>query len=322
MQCEPCRPVQPLPAAQIPVTIITGSFGAGKTEVIRHILGKSRLRIACLINDVADTSHDRRTLQDSGAPIVAVTEIVGGCICCTRRESFVQQMATLSKAPNLDHILVESCAVAEPLHLAENFVLLADTVRLDTLVAVIDASSTAPMYASLRSLANLDEQARLKLMAALASPNCRRKLLNPPTRLLFEQIRFANFILINQCDLVPSECTTDLVELFRRLNPKAEIIPCASGNMHKILPTDIIGTKRFAMEDVENDERWFEEAHSGVVKRCMPLRDQGLASPDGTRCPKVINNYASGRAPPPQDSFESLPFRGGFRCPDPSCLDC
>ena len=122
MQCEPCPPVRPLPAAQIPVTIITGGFGAGKTEVIRHILGKSRLRIACLINDVADTSHDLRTLRDSGAPIGTVTEIVGGCICCTRRESFIEQMATLSKAPNIDHILVESSAVAEPLHLAENFV--------------------------------------------------------------------------------------------------------------------------------------------------------------------------------------------------------
>lgn len=296
--CQPCKP------AQIPVTVITGGFGAGKTEVIRQILGKSQLRIACLLNDVADTCYDLHKLSESGAPLVTSIQITGGCICCTRRESFVNQMTMLSKSPNIDHILVESSAVAEPLHLAENFALLTDTVRLKTLVAVIDASSTATMYASLLSLANLEEPARKKLLAGLASPNCRRNILQPPTRLLVEQIRFANFILINQCDLVPYECTADLVQVVRRLNPKAEIIPCATGNMHKILPTDIIGTTRFAMEDVENDERWFEEARSGVVlKRCMPLRDQGLVSPD--RCPSI---YASGQAPSPEDSLNSLPF--------------
>lgn len=265
--CQPCAP------ARKPVTIITGGFGVGKTELIKHFLLQSGLRIACLMNDVADISFDMRELQDirSQIPLVAGKAVVGGCICCTRRESFLKQMQELSSIPGVDHILVETAAVAEALHVAENFALMPDAVCLDTLIAVVDAPSAAPKCRSLRLLAERNERGRRRLLKELATSRC--KILTPPTRLLYEQIRFANVIFINQCDQVSPQCLTDLVRVFNLLNTAAEIVQCTSGGIHKVANT-IISTKSFSMEDSENDKHWFEESTSGVAKRCIFLHEQ------------------------------------------------
>lgn len=304
MGCEPCRPAAHTPSARTPVTIITGGFGVGKTELIKHVLTKSGLRVACLFNDVADISVELRSLQDprSGVPLVAGAAVVGGCICCTRRESFVKQITMLSNTPGVDHILVETSGVAEPLHVAENFALMPDAVCLDTLVAVIDAVSTAHMYTALRVLAEKEEPGRQRLLSALTSP-LRQRILKPPTLLLYEQIRFANVVFINQCDLVSHQCLADLVRVLHLLNPTAEIVQCAVDGILNVAPHTIINTKKFSMEEVEHDERWFEESRSGIVKRCIPLAEQALTPPDRIASPCNSNYVASRQDRQPEHLF-------------------
>mmetsp|Transcript_73734 Transcript_73734/g.140376 ORF Transcript_73734/g.140376 Transcript_73734/m.140376 type:complete len:566 (-) Transcript_73734:58-1755(-) len=256
------------PSDQIPVTVLSGCSGSGKTSVIKHLLANCGLRIALIVNDVADISVDLRQLRDprSRLPLASGAEVVGGCICCTRRQKFLDRMMEITNSSNVDYVLVEAAGVAEPFHVAENFALV-EHVRLDTMVTVVDAAAAASLLEVLKFASNLNNSATANIFSEQSLIK-HHKIFTPATRLLLEQVRFSNVILLNKCDKIEALAASDLCETLQRLNPDAQVHKCVHGKIH---PDTLLNTNSFSMEQAEDSENWFAEARSQTAPvRLLP----------------------------------------------------
>ena len=141
------------------MTILSGFLGAGKTTLLEHILrNKRNLRCAIIVNDMAELNIDAKLIEN--ADVVQTEEkmvsLPNGCICCTLREDFLQEVARLAKEDRFDYLVIESTGIAEPMGVAETFtfdlagldpsvsegvVELRELSVLDTCVTVVDCSN-------------------------------------------------------------------------------------------------------------------------------------------------------------------------------------
>ncbi len=120
----------------LPVTIVTGFLGAGKTTLIRRLLGGPHgLRIGLVLNEFGQAGIDAVETVDR-----AFLELTEGCACCLRNPDLVNAMEELSARGDLDRVIVEPSGLADPLPLAWTLQKpeLAGKVRLDSVVTVVD----------------------------------------------------------------------------------------------------------------------------------------------------------------------------------------
>jgi G3E family GTPase len=160
------------PPKPIPITVLSGFLGSGKTSLLQHLLqNKQGLRIAIIVNDVASVNIDSKlimsssssSLDDSGAS--GMVQLQNGCACCSKSEellSSVSELVMLSdlkgEALGFQHIVVEMSGVADPKSVRAKFqeallydMPLMDRVRLDTMVTVVDCSSFLEQLVSAKS---------------------------------------------------------------------------------------------------------------------------------------------------------------------------
>jgi G3E family GTPase len=156
------RPPGPPPreGGPIPVTLLSGFLGAGKTSLLTHVLSSRAhgLRVAVVVNEISEVNLDANIVAsakvlEAKEPVV---EMANGCVCCTLREDLLLQLRELAMESNppFDAVLVESSGISEPMQVAETFfidledgsdILQENHARLDNCVTVIDAS-TAGRY--------------------------------------------------------------------------------------------------------------------------------------------------------------------------------
>lgn len=240
--------------ARLPVTVLSGFLGAGKTTVLNHVLSQRHdMRVAVIVNDMSSVNIDGALVKGGTAALSRIdeklVEMSNGCICCTLREDLLLEVARLADEGRFDALVVESTGISEPLPVAETFTFadesgrsLSDVARLDTMVTVVDAANF------MRDFASADD---LKSRGTALGETDERSLVD----LLVDQVEFANVIVINKCDLLDDHAIATLQAILRQLNPDARFIRAVNGNV----PIDeIIGTGMFDFEAAANAPGWLK----------------------------------------------------------------
>lgn len=240
---------------RLPVTVLSGFLGAGKTTVLNHVLNNRQgMRVAVIVNDMSEVNIDVQLVRDGAAlsrTEERLVEMTNGCICCTLRDDLLKEVTRLAQEGRFDYLLIESSGISEPLPVAMTFsfatpddsMSLMDIARLDTMVTVVDAN---------RWLDDYREGEALKTLGMQISDDDNRTL----SDLLIDQVEFANVIILAKTDLVSTTQLEKLEGILRNLNPDAVLLRTEHGrvDLDKILNTHL-----FDMEKSQNSAGWLKE---------------------------------------------------------------
>ncbi len=211
-------------AGKIPVTLITGFLGAGKTTLIGRLLRHPDMdRVAVVINEIGEVGIDNDLVKMSSEN---VSLLANGCLCCsvrtdlqeTLRELFGERRAGL--IPDFDRVFIETTGLADPAPVIQTLAsdgMLGAQYRLDGVVTLVDAVNALQQLES--------------------SPEAER------------QIALADRLFVTKCDLADEDGLARLQAAVRAINAQAEIHRCAMGELH---PKELIG---IGLASARADER-------------------------------------------------------------------
>lgn len=239
---------------RLPVTVLSGFLGAGKTTVLNHILNnRDNRRVAVIVNDMSEVNIDASLVNQEvqlNRSEEKLVEMSNGCICCTLREDLLIEIQKLASENRFDYLVIESTGISEPLPVAETFtfadeegVSLSNIARLDTLVTVVDGVNFLKDY---------DEAISLKEAGESLGEEDERSVAD----LLIDQIEFCDVLLISKTDLIEPEQQQRLEAILKSLNPDAEIIPITEGN---VALDKVLDTNRFNFEKAQLAPGWLKE---------------------------------------------------------------
>ena len=292
------NPVSTTPiATKLPVTVLSGFLGAGKTSLLRHVLtNRDQLRVAVIVNDMSEINVDAMLLR--GADVLRsdeqLVEMTNGCICCTLREDLVVEIARLAAQGRFDHLVIESTGISEPMPVATTFAYrgedgasLGDVAELDTTVTVIDAATI---------LDELGTRDRLPDRDLASTDDDERRI----AHLLIDQIEFADVLVINKTDRVGRRQLDEVDALLTHLNPGAIKLRATHG---RVPLTEVLATRRYSPEASTRRAGWARELagfhtpevekygiESFVYRRRVPFHPQRLAELFDRGLPGVVRS--------------------------------
>ncbi len=196
------------PETPIPITVVTGFLGAGKTSLVNDLV-RARTgaeRIGVVVNEAGEVGLDGELLGDASDDVV---EIADGCVCCTSQGELLDAVTRLHRAAGrLDRIIVETSGLADPGPVLDSLASVTHVLRLDTMVTVVDA---------VHALEQLDRH---------RSPEAH------------QQVQLATHVVVSKIDLVDSEAVEALRKRVHALNPDADIIVSPRGTLDPALLLD------------------------------------------------------------------------------------
>ena len=240
--------------SKLPVTVLSGFLGAGKTTVLSNILSnRQNKKVAVIVNDMSEINIDSAIIQNEvslNRSEEKLVEMSNGCICCTLREDLLEEVTKLAKEKRFDYLVIESTGISEPLPVAETFtfadengVSLSDVADLDTMVTVVDAVNFLKDY---------DEAKSLKDKGESLGEDDERSVAD----LLVDQIEFADVILVSKTDLVANSEIERLKAIIKTLNTDAKIIPISNGDVDL---NEVLNTGKFDFEKAQQAPGWLKE---------------------------------------------------------------
>ncbi|MBB1430216.1 zinc metallochaperone GTPase ZigA [Pseudoalteromonas sp. SG43-4] len=239
---------------KLPVTVLSGFLGAGKTTVLSHILNnRQSKKVAVIVNDMSDINIDAATIKNDVSlnhSNEKLVEMSNGCICCTLREDLLVEVGKLAKDGRFDYLVIESTGISEPLPVAETFtfadengVSLGDIATLDTMVTVVDAVNFLNDYEQANDLQDTGESLGEDDERSVAD-------------LLVDQVEFADVILISKTDLITNDELNKLTAILNTLNTQANIIPISNGHINI---NEVLNTGLFNFERAQQAPGWLKE---------------------------------------------------------------
>ncbi|HEY4042846.1 MAG TPA: cobalamin biosynthesis protein CobW [Rhodopila sp.] len=229
--------------AKIPVTIVTGFLGAGKTTLIRHLLEHAAgRRLALIINEFGDVGVDGTILKSCGTESCsaeAIIELANGCLCCTVADDFMPAMeALLARTP--DHIVIETSGLALPKPLVKAFDWpdIRTKLTVDGVVAVVDGAAVAAGRFA-------DDPVKL---AAQRAADASIDHENPLEEVYQDQLLCADLIVLNKTDLLTAEVARRVTAEIQATIPRAvKIVQARDG---KIDPAVLLGLTASVEDDL------------------------------------------------------------------------
>jgi G3E family GTPase len=229
---------------RVPVTVVTGFLGSGKTTLVNYILSENHgKRIAVIENEFGEIGIDDAVVIDAEEEIF---EMNNGCICCTVRGDLIRILGTLMKRRDkFDYILVETTGLADPAPVAQTFFVdeeIRTQLRLDAIVTVVDAKHLA-IHLFEEKEEGIENEA-------------------------LEQLAFADRVLINKVDLVNEEELLLVEKQIRSINAGASLVRT---QMSKVDLDWVLNARAFELSRVlEVDPQFLEESEH--------MHDQSITS--------------------------------------------
>lgn len=218
-----------------PVTLITGYLGSGKTTLLNEILKQEKRHVALIVNDMGSINIDAAIIKKNGSAVAQseMYEMQKGCICCTLRDEFIEQVEKISKSKTIETVFVEASGISDPGAIAASFLAYEEenpktNVYLSNIVTVVDADRIYREF--LTDLESYDEADQNNLKS------------NDITTLIVDQIEFCNVIVLNKLDLLNKEQTEQVIKIIRQFQPKAKILKTTQG---KVEIEEIASTQKF-----------------------------------------------------------------------------
>ena len=232
--------------AKIPVTVITGFLGAGKTTLIRHLMQNPQgKRLAVLVNEFGSAGVDGDILKscsDENCPAENIVELANGCICCTVADDFIPTIETLMALPETpDHILIETSGLAlpKPLLKAFDWPAIRSRITVDGVIALADAEAVAKgQFAP-----DLDAvQAQREADDSLDHET-------PLSEVFEDQVSCADIVLLSKADLAGEAGLDAARKVIEAETPRTlPILPMTDG---VIDPRVILGLEAAAEDDLD-----------------------------------------------------------------------
>jgi G3E family GTPase len=237
---------------RLPVTVLSGFLGAGKTTILNRLLhNRDGRRLAVIVNDMSEVNIDADLVRQGGAQLDRVderlVEMQNGCICCTLREDLLVEVGRLAAEGRFDALVIESTGISEPMPVAETFTFededgrcLGDVARLDTMVTVVDAA---------RFLDDLGSSDGVAARGESLGEDDERTVVD----LLIDQVEFADLVVLTKGDLVDEARMARTEHAIRGLNRGARIVRAEHGELPLV---EILDTGRFDFDAAAEHAGW------------------------------------------------------------------
>ncbi len=232
--------------AKLPVTVITGFLGSGKTTLVRHLMqNPGGRRLAVVVNEFGDVGVDGEILKSCAipdCPAENIMELANGCICCTVADDFIPTIeALMALDPRPDHILIETSGLAlpKPLLKAFDWPDIRSKITVDGVIALADAEAVAAgRFAP--DVARVDAQ-------RLADDSIDHE--TPLSEVFEDQISCADIILLTKPDLAGPDGVAKAKEVIAAEAPRPlPVVEVAEGVVD---PRVILGLEAAAEDDME-----------------------------------------------------------------------
>ena len=280
-----------LDVKKIPVTIITGFLGTGKTTLIKNIIDKNKDRkIAIIVNEFGDIGVDGEILKSCAipnCPAENIVELSNGCICCTVADDFIPTVTALIKMkPQPRQIIIETSGLAlpKPLLKAFNWPDISSHITVDGVITLSDAEAIS----SLRFAPSVEAVKRQRLMDDNVDHD------SPLSELFEDQINCADIILLTKTDLVDAAQLQTAKDYINKISErKISIVENQNGKVDTSVILDL-GlesendlTNRKSNHETQSDDHDHEDFENFVLEFDL-IENQSLFE---EKIQQFINNY-------------------------------
>ena len=259
-------------AGLIPVSIITGFLGSGKTTLVNRLLKRPEMnRVAVVVNELGEIGVDNDLVEVSSEQMMLLNN---GCLCCVLRGDLQETLRDLfikrrnGETIDFDRVIIETTGLADPAPVMQTLItdtLLLEQYRLDCVVTLVDAVN---------------------------APGQLEQFSEP-----VKQIALADRLVLTKSDLVSDAQADALVARLNELNPRAPVRAALNGEVDLAFLVDV-GLRRTSAR-LEEVERWLggtdahdhegrEHRHDEHVKTFVLRFDKPMPWAAFTQCMEVL----------------------------------